>query len=169
MTAELNQTAPSFTLPDLQKRKHNLGEWRGRVVVLEFWSAECESCERADMGLSKMQNELGDQMTWVVIAAAQESSGLVQRISSRRGIPLLLLDNRQTVTAMYGVTITPTMFVLDEAGVIRYHGAYDDRTFRKRTPERIYVMEAVKALLAGRQPALQETPIYGCMLMRLKS
>jgi hypothetical protein len=56
--------------------------------------------------------------------------------------------------------------VVDGAGILRYRGAVDDVTFRHRTASRWYVEEAVKALLAGRLPEVQETPPYGCALVR---
>ncbi len=169
MTADLNQPAPPFTLPDLDGRKHRLADWSGRLVILEFWSADCGSCERVDLGLRSLQTELGDQLTLVVIAAAPEPISLIRRVVERRKIPLVLRDGHQKVTGEYGVVVTPTLFILDREGVLRYRGAYDDRTFRKRESSRLYVIEAVRALLAGSQPALQETTAYGCVLMRVKS
>jgi hypothetical protein len=56
--------------------------------------------------------------------------------------------------------------VIDQAGLLRYQGAVDDVTFRQRTPTRYYLREAVEALLAGRQPQPQETPPYGCTVVR---
>jgi hypothetical protein len=38
--------------------------------------------------------------------------------------------------------------------------------FRQKTPTRFYLDEAVKALLAGRPPALAESPAYGCTIVR---
>ncbi len=169
MTADLNQPAPLFTLPDMDGRKHRLVDWSGRLVILEFWSADCGSCERVDLGLRSLQTELGDQLTWVVIAAAPEPISLIRRVAERRKIPLVLRDGHQKVTGEYGVVVTPTLFILDREGVLRYRGAYDDRTFRKREASRLYVIEAVRALLACSQPALQETTAYGCVLMRVKS
>ena len=66
----------------------------------------------------------------------------------------------------WGAQTTPHVFVVDEAGVLRYQGAVDDVTFRQREPKRFYVKEAVDALLAGRLPEIASTPAYGCTIVR---
>lgn len=41
MPAELNQPAPDFTLATLDGDVHQLSDYRDRIVVVDFWSAEC--------------------------------------------------------------------------------------------------------------------------------
>jgi hypothetical protein len=55
---------------------------------------------------------------------------------------------------------------MDRMGILRYRGAVDDVTFRRRTATRFYLEEAVEALLAGRLPDLSETLAYGCAIVR---
>ena len=62
---------------------------------------------------------------------------------------------------------TPHAFVIDPAGLLRYRGAIDDVTFRKRTPEHFHIEAAVEAILSGRIPTIQETPPCGCTIVRL--
>ena len=56
---QLGQPAPDFELPDLQGQPHRLSELRGRVVVLNFWSAECPWAERADQVWEAYRQEWG--------------------------------------------------------------------------------------------------------------
>jgi len=55
---------------------------------------------------------------------------------------------------------------VDREGILRYRGAVDDITFRQRKATRFYLEEAVEALLDNRVPELQETPAYGCTIVR---
>jgi hypothetical protein len=71
------------------------------------------------------------------------------------------------VADRYGAQTTPHLFVVDEAGVLRYAGAPDDVGFRQRVPSRDYLADAVGALLEGRAPEPASTAAFGCALVRM--
>ena len=64
----------------------------------------------------------------------------------------------------YGMRTTPHMFVIDQAGMLSYQGAIDDRPSPEGDPRtaRNYVREAVQKLLAGEKVAVTQTKPYGC-------
>lgn len=163
----IGKLAPEFTLPDLENKPHALRDYRGRVIVLNFWSAECPWVERADRELLGYLSKWGERVVILPIAAnANESRELLARVAIERGLPLVLHDVEQKVANLYRVEITPHLFVIDEQGILRYSGAFDDVTFRQRTPTRKYLLEAVEAVLSGELPDPSETPPYGCALVR---
>lgn len=161
------QAAPTFRLPDLAGKMHSPEELRGRVVLLNFWSAECPWTERTDRELLAYRTHWGDQVAWWNIASnANEPVELLTRVAAERGLPVVLLDAGQQVADRYGAQTTPHLFVLDAAGILRYQGAFDDVTFRQRTPSRDYLRAAVEAVLAGQTPDPDQTPPYGCTVVR---
>ncbi|MDH5508080.1 MAG: redoxin domain-containing protein [Anaerolineae bacterium] len=163
---QINQHAPEFNLPDLQARPHLLADYRGRIVVINFWSAECPWAERADAALLPMLAKWGEQVTLLSIAAnANESHDLLVAVAEQRGIPLVLHDAEQETAALYGAQTTPHIFVLDAEGILRYQGAFDDVTFRQPEPTQNFVQQAVAALLAGNDPDPAEVPSYGCTVV----
>ncbi len=165
--ALLNQAAPDFNLPDLDGAVHALGEARGRVMVLCFWSAECPWVARADEVLANLTPHWGGRVgVWRVASNADESLDAFRAAAGARGLPIVLWDEGQRVADLYGVQVTPHFFVLDAQGVIRYSGALDDVTFRQKLPSRAFLAEAVEATLAGRRPDPAATPAYGCALVR---
>lgn len=83
-----------------------------------------------------------------------------------RRLPIVLIDAQHIVADLYGAQTTPHVFVVDRHGILRYRGAVDDVTFRRRNPSRFYLEEAVEALLDGRRPALTDVPAYGCTIVR---
>jgi hypothetical protein len=91
---------------------------------------------------------------------------LLRSVSGERGLPLLLHDPDQQVADLYGAQTTPHLFVVDPEGILRYQGALDDVTFRRRVPTQQYLLQAVAALLAGELPEVDQTPVYGCMIVR---
>jgi peroxiredoxin len=159
----IGESAPLFQLQALDGSLVSLAAYRGQVVLINFWSAECPWAERADLTLREWQ---GRVMLLSIAANAGEPFEVLRRVAGERGLALVLLDTRHEVADLYGAQTTPHCFLLDAQGRLRYQGAFDDVTFRQRVPERQYAIEAVQALLAGQPVAVPETPPYGCTIQR---
>ena len=86
--------------------------------------------------------------------------------ANERGYSILLHDVNQQVADLYGAITTPHLFVIDVEGILRYQGAFDDVTFRQRTPTQNYLKMVVEALLQGKPPNPSQTPSYGCIIVR---
>jgi peroxiredoxin len=164
---QLNEPAPEIELPDLDGQLHRLSHYRGKVVVINFWSAECPWSERTDRALLATLNQLAGQVALLPIASNEnEPDEQLREAARQRGLPFVLRDLGGRAAALYNARTTPHAFVLDPTGILRYQGAVDDVTFRHRTPSRWYVEEAVEALLEGRLPIVQDAPPYGCAIVR---
>jgi peroxiredoxin len=164
---ELNRPAPDFELPDLHGRMHRLSDYRGRIVIVNFWSCECPHSERTDRSLMALLAQWGTEAVLLFIAANRsESIPMLADAARARRLPLVLVDARHSVADLYGAQTTPHVFVIDRGGILRYRGAADDVTFRQRQASRFFLEEAVEALLAGHFPPLAETPAYGCTIVR---
>ena len=50
----LNESAPDFELPDLKGIPHRLNNYRGRIIIMNFWSCECPQSERTDQARMPM-------------------------------------------------------------------------------------------------------------------
>lgn len=158
---------PHFTLFDLQGQPHSLSSMSGKVVVLNFWSAECPWSARVDQEIKPFLEHWGNQVAWWLVAAnANEPPDVLLRAAQERCTGPVLLDARHAVADLYGAQTTPHLFVIDARGILRYQGSFDDVTFRRRMPTRGYVVEAVEALLSARLPEICETPPYGCTILR---
>ena len=163
----LNQPAPDFELPDLQGKLHKLSDYRGRIVIVNFWSAECPHSERADRSTMACLVQWGAEVELLSIAANRnESAQMVEEAAKTRRLPQVLIDAENVVADLYEAQTTPHVFVTDASGILRYRGAVDDVTFRQRKATRFYLEAAVEALLEGRSPELQETRAYGCTIVR---
>ena len=167
MTLELNQPAPLFELPTLDGGYFALVSLRGQVVVVNFWSAECPWAERSDKQIAGWAADWGEDVRVVRVASnANESREMLQSAAVQRGLDLVALDGDRRIADLYGAETTPHIFVIDRDGILRYRGAVDDVTFRKRTPARFYLKEAVDAVLEGKPPPSADTPAYGCTIIR---
>ncbi len=165
---QINQIVPDFSLPDQLGRVRTLGACRGRIAVVNFWSAECPWSERADHHLLEIASQHPRQLAILPVNSNFNETGeLITRAIQHRGLDFVLIDTDARLAEAWGAQTTPHAFVIDAQGILRYRGAVDDVTFRKRIPERFYVQEALEALLAGRLPEIQETAPYGCTIVRL--
>jgi peroxiredoxin len=163
----LNEVAADFELPDLTGVRHRMSEARGRIAIVNFWSAECPHSERTDRELLECLEAWGDDVQLLPVASnALEGVELLDRAARARGLPLLLLDTDQQVADLFEVKTTPHVFLVDAQGVLRYRGAIDDVSFGKRTASRWFLREAVEAVRASRLPAVQETAAFGCAISR---
>jgi peroxiredoxin len=164
---QLNELAPDFELLDLQGVFHKLSDYRGKIVIINFWSAECPHSERTDHYLLNLLERWNGGVVLLSIAANQnESIQMVAEASKARRVPQVLIDPEHRVADLYEAFITPHVFVVDCDGFLRYRGAVDDITFRRREATRFFLHEAVGSLLDGRLPELSETPAYGCTIIR---
>jgi len=164
---QLNQPAPGFELPDLEGNLHRLNDYRGRIVIVNFWSYECPHSERTDRSTMACLVQWGGDVEMLSIAAnrSESISSVAEAVNARR-LPRVLIDAEHVVADLYGAVSTPHVFVVDREGILRYRGAVDDVKFRQPKATRFFLEEAVEALLEGHLPTLTETPAYGCAIVR---
>jgi len=163
----LNESAPDFELRDLDDKLHCLKDYRGKIVILNFWSCECPQCERTDQALMAMSVQWAEEVVMLSVASNRnETIQSIEKAAKARRLPVVSLDADHVIADLYEAQTTPHVFVIDRNGILRYRGAVDDVTFRQRKPTRFFLDEAVEALLEGRLPTLTETPAYGCTIVR---
>ena len=156
----------NFSLADLNGKKHNLYDYLGKIVVVNFWSAECPWTKRFDDSVSEMMGKRGEEVVLLQIASnANESLDLITSVAEERGLDPILLDNDQVVARMFGAFTTPHVFVIDREGILRYQGAWDDVKFRQPEPTVNYLEQAVEALLAWNLPVPYSVDPYGCTVV----
>ena len=163
----INQPAPDFELPAPQGNLHRLRNYRGRLVIVNFWSAECPHSERTDQLMLDSLANWGEEVVILPIASNRsEAAQMVEEVAKTRRIPTVLLDRENIVADLYEAVSTPHVFVVDREGLLRYRGAVDDVRFRQPKGTRFYLEEVIETLLDGRKPVLEETLAYGCAIVR---
>ena len=180
MPLEINHPTPDFELPDLEGKVHHLSNYRGKIVIVNFWSCECPHSERTYKAIMAMfvhhlhraaaqraeQVRRDDVVMLSIAANRSENVEALKTVANARHLPTVLIDAQCFVADIYEAQTTPHVYVIDREGILRYRGAIDDVTFRKRTPTRFFLDEAVESLLEGRLPTVTESPGYGCTIVR---
>jgi thiol-disulfide isomerase/thioredoxin len=164
---QLNQLAPNFELSDLEGGLQKLCDARGKIVIINFWSAECPHSARTDGLILDLLEKWNGEVELLSVAANQnESVQMLAETAKARSMPGILIDAQHVVADQYDAMTTPHIFVLDREGILRYRGAVDDVTFRRRAATQFFLRDAVELLLQGKLPELNETPAYGCTIVR---
>lgn len=163
----IGQEAPQFQLTDLRGAVISLSTMNRWIIVLNFWSAECEWCERVDYELLGILDTWKEHVKVLWIASnANESRERIEKVANRRDLPTVLIDEHQVVANLYGAETTPHFFVVNSQGILAYQGAWDDISFRQRVATQVYVPNVVEALIQNATPQISQTPPYGCALVR---
>jgi peroxiredoxin len=113
--------APSFTLQDLSGKQVSLSDFRGKVVVLDFWATWCPPCVMEIPHFIELYEQYEAQgFAMVGISLDRDGIGVVEAFASKYKInyPILMNDGRADKD-YGGITSIPTTFVIDRAGNIR--------------------------------------------------
>jgi len=118
--------APNFTLKSNHGKNLKLSEFRGQVVMINFWASWCAPC-RQEMPLLeelyKKYKSLG--FTLLGVNVEQDSSKASTLLRSIKVSFPILFDNKNTVSKMYKVLAMPTTIIIDRDGNMRYlHKGY---------------------------------------------
>ncbi|HEU4594823.1 MAG TPA: TlpA disulfide reductase family protein [Pyrinomonadaceae bacterium] len=117
------QKAPPLALKDLRGRTHRLDDYKGKVVLLNFWATWCPPCRAEVPDLVKWQREYGKQGLQVIgVTYPPTNLADVRRFLRRHKISYpVLLGARETKTLfMQGETL-PVTVVIDREGNVREH------------------------------------------------
>ncbi len=110
------EPAPDFLLTDLDGKSHSLANYRGRVLLLNFWSVWCNSCKRETPSLVRLHN-LGLDGLGVLGVTVNDAEPNVRAFVDQQDITYpVVLDDEAAVAALYGVEVIPTNVIIDGDG-----------------------------------------------------
>ena len=125
--------APDFTLVDLDGVEHSLSDFRGQVVMLNFWASWCGFCRAEIPDMNVVYDELADQGFEIVAVNLGEDPDHLRSFAAEYEIEFPVLTDVDGVTVpLYSVRSIPTSYFLDAEGVVQviYGGAIPEDTLR---------------------------------------
>lgn len=92
-TSVIGKQRPGFILPDTSGSEHNIGEWDGKVLVINFWATWCPPCRKEMPAFIELQDEFADQGLQF-IGVAIDDADKVKDFMDTYGVnyPMLLGD-----------------------------------------------------------------------------
>ena len=138
LSAQAPRKAPSFTLPDVNRKLYDLTDYRGKVVVLEIMSTTCPHCAAFSKVLEQVHKQYAGRVQVLSIVNPPDGPETMHRhIQTHKTTYPLLFDSGQVAYTfvLTGQVTLPRVWIIDPAGMIAKDVAYGDLTrdfFEKR-------------------------------------
>ena len=170
------QSAPEFTLTDIQGKPQKLSAYKGKYVVLEWFNSECPFVQKhyESGNMQSLQKRYGDKgVVWLTInSTSTDSSNYRDPARSQQIVKdwkinsaALMLDTEGTVGHAYGARTTPHLWVIDPSGKVIYTGGIDDKaTYRADDVKtaKNFVAVALDESMSGKPVSVPSAAPYGC-------
>lgn len=121
-----NEAAPDFALKSLEGGNLRLSEYRGEVVVLNFWSTRCGRCRDQLGELDALYTNHRNQGLRLLSVNIDKDEETVREAVADLGLRFpVLLDDTSRVSKLYDLRKIPFTVIIDPTGTVRYvHAGY---------------------------------------------
>jgi len=120
--------APDFQLTDQTGETRGLSDYKGKVLVVNFWATWCSPCVKEMPSLQRAAEKLSTDNIQVIGISMGETHDEIGRFLKKQSIDFpLLADSNSSVSDQWRVPGLPTTYVINKEGyvVIRVVGAYE--------------------------------------------
>lgn len=120
---ETNQSGdikgPDFTLTSTEGQEIKLSDYKGKIIVLDFWATWCPPCRKGIPDLISIQKEYPEDVVILGISLDTQTKADVVPFMKKIGINYPVVYGNMEVTQLYGgVDAIPTSFIIDQKGNI---------------------------------------------------
>lgn len=179
---DIGDTAPAFTLTDSNGKTHNLADFKGKYVVLEWVNYDCPFVVKQYKPgkMQQLQKEFTEKgVVWLSINSSApgrqghfSNDEINQRMQKNGAAPTAyLIDESGKVGKKYAAKVTPHMFIIDPQQNLAFEGGIDN--IHSVSPNDVkkaknYVETALNEALAGKKISEPFSEIYGCSVKYAK-
>ena len=130
-------TAPELRLPASDGGTVNLADFRGRVVLVDFWASWCAPCKASFPLLDALRRDLQPKGVEVLAVNVDERRRDMDAFLADRSHSMpILIDPKGVAAQAFGVQAMPSSFVIDRSGKIRFaHAGYTATTVQRYREE----------------------------------
>lgn len=120
-----NRLAPDFELPELKGGKVRLSQYRGKTVILNFWTKTCQPCLEEMPSLANLAKALKDHPGVVLLTLSTDETfddvraTMASVLGGDIPFPILLDPEAAIVTGKYGTKLFPETWIVGPEGTIR--------------------------------------------------
>ena len=166
---EAAKKAPAFTLKSFDGKDISLSDYKGKIVVLEWFNDECPFVKYHYEKTSTMidlANKYKDKnVVWLAVNSTSHTTPEQNKaFKAKHELPYPILDDRSgKVGRAYDAKNTPHMYIIDTSGNIVYQGAIDNSPMGENKEGAVnYVDKALTELTGGQPVSTAKTKPYGC-------
>jgi len=165
----VGSTVADFSIAKPDGSPVQFSNLKGDVTLVMFISVQCPVSNAYDERMNALyQDYAAKGVKFIVVNANRtEPAAAVQEHARQHNFQFTVYkDDNNVVADKFGATVTPETYVIDSAGMIRYHGSIDDsQNVGRVTTQRLRL--ALDAVLAGKEPPQTETKAFGCSIKRV--
>ena len=112
--------APDFTFPDLDARKVSLSDFRGKVVLVNIWATWCPPCRDEMPSMQKLYERfMGEHFEILAVSIDADGREAVAPFIKQMNLTFpALLDPKEKIRSLYGITGVPESFIVDREGIL---------------------------------------------------
>lgn len=115
----IGDKAPDFILSDMEGNKHQLSDYKGRGVFLNFWGTWCKPCEREMPYMNNQYKVYKDQGVEILAVNVGEPDFSINKFIEKHKLVFpILKDTNKDVTTLYDITPLPTTMLVNPEGTI---------------------------------------------------
>ena len=116
---EERRPAPEFALKDADGKEYKLSDYKGKVVLLNFWATWCVPCIEEMPSLQTLHEELEESGLHIMAVSVDTSPDLAFTFAQENDLTLhMLFDRKQAAANAYQVRTIPITFLIDRDGKI---------------------------------------------------
>lgn len=113
--------APALVLKDLDGRQHRLADYRGKVVLINFWATWCGPCREEMPSIQELKDKLAGRPFVVLAVNLDEPESRIRKFLTQMKLDFpILLDPGRNVAKGWNARILPATFVVGPDGKVRY-------------------------------------------------
>lgn len=118
--AAIGDPAPDFSLPTLQDQKVSLGEFKGKVVLINFWASWCTPCQEELPELQKLYQKYHDRGFELIGINIDKNQANAEKFVKRFGLTFpVALDPESSEIRAYQGRAMPMSYLVDRQGIVR--------------------------------------------------
>ena len=117
---QIGDRAPDFTLPTIDGKEASLSQFRGKIVMVNFWESSCSACASEMPDIQAVFDTWSRDDLEILAVNVGERAAFVQSFIDSKGLTFpALLDSDEAVSKMYQISTIPTTFFIDADGIIK--------------------------------------------------
>ncbi|HEU5247888.1 MAG TPA: TlpA disulfide reductase family protein [Candidatus Udaeobacter sp.] len=121
--------APDWELKNLEGKVVKLSEFRGKVVILDFWATWCGPCRVEIPHFVELQKQYRDKGLAVIgVSLDEQGPEVVKKFVKQFGVNYPVVIGNEKIADAYGIEGLPTTFVIDRHGrIVSWYIGYNDK------------------------------------------
>jgi thiol-disulfide isomerase/thioredoxin len=113
--------APTLALKDLEGRAHRLPDYRGKVMLINFWATWCGPCRDEMPSIQRLKDKLKGRPFEVLAVNLDEPESRIRKFLAEINVDFtILLDPGRSVAKAWDARILPVTYIVGADGKVRY-------------------------------------------------